>query len=99
MLIKLNEHETEVLTAIVRRLIMATLDDQVIAIAAAVTALATQVTALQTAVAAIPTTPVAPTVDFTPVLNAVAAVQTTANSILAQDSPTPQAAAPGTATS
>ena len=59
-----------------------TVEDQLLDIDAKVTALAT-------AVAAIPTTPVAPTVDLSPVLTAIATLQTTASAILAQDQPTP----------
>ncbi len=56
---------------------MATVEDQLISITA-------QLTELQAAVAAIAT----PVVDLTPVTTAVAGVQTTANTILAQLEPT-----------
>lgn len=56
------------------RLLMVDIADNVIALQASVAALTTQVTALTTAVAAIPTTSVPATVDFTPVLTAIAGV-------------------------
>lgn len=69
---------------------MANLADTILATQTAVTALQAQVTALQTSVAAIPTTPGTGTpVDLTPVTSALANLQTTANTILSDLTPTP----------
>lgn len=69
---RLEQHEIDFLTQLLRRLIMTDIADNVIAVEVAVTALTAQVTALATAVVAIQAT----TVDLTPVLDAIAGVAT-----------------------
>jgi hypothetical protein len=65
---------------------MSTIEDQLLALVAGQAEILTAVKAIA-----------APTVDLTPVLTAVAGVQTTANAILAQDEPTPAAPTPSAA--
>lgn len=88
----LTREERDFLTSLFLEIFMSTVEDQIVA-------LTTKVDALTTAVAAIPTAPVAANVDFTPVLTPLAALQVTANAILAQDEPTPASSGSGTATS